>query len=496
MNGMDARFSAHWTDHFGRVLHEIEMELDALRSSLGRHLTDLEQRFEQAIDGLPPGSQHLVEPVREAFSLRMGTPMGPIPLGPRAVAIAAANVDKFVTDWLGNNGRLRRVEFDGRTMRSFEADLANVENHLRLLEQTARERARESADVLGQLLEDELAGLEHAREEREAVLDAVVGARADRDMTARLWEEQRRHAELLREAWEPIERILFESHDATASGVTVLRSIMERTMEGVARMHPELSWASDTDPPPPLRSEVRRRPGAQTSEQPRLGRDTDLIQELARSTLELERPAATESEPVEVELVAGEEVCERFQAGWESVGTVETTLGLLPLVGLLAAGGLAAASRLGFDMGVGTFALRAAFVLTAIWLIGFPIARGWRVSWAAWRPWPMRWRQTRQESIVRWDESGVFVADRQYPWLGVEAREGSWRDEHAEGRWLELSTGRGERLAFVCRSQMRDDEPADLRPEAAWELSRAALDELAHLSSVDDLDLVSRDLPQ
>ncbi len=209
-----------------RTFLGLEEDLDDLRDELGRQFEDYETRLEKLTGALPPWLEMHPASLRVLFSFEFAD--GAARLGPRAVAMSAAHVEKSILE-------LRDVE-EKETL-----DLAREEVIALLaeLESSARECALDADSQLGELLDSILIELEDQREADESTLRDLVtsgdlekGRQARREI-AELWEEQRVRALELKSAWEPIEALVFEGVDLTISGIEELRSLLHRTVEGL-----------------------------------------------------------------------------------------------------------------------------------------------------------------------------------------------------------------------------------------------------------------------
>lgn len=209
-----------------RTFLGLEEDLDDLRDELGRQFEDYETRLERLTGALPTWLEMHPASLRVLFSFEFAE--GAARLGPRAVAMSAAHVEKSILE-------LRDVE-DKESL-----DLARDEviGLLADLEASARECALDADSQLGELLDSILIELEDQREADESTLRELVtsgdlekGRQARREI-AELWEEQRVRAHELKTAWEPIEALVFEGVDLTISGIEELRSLLHRTVEGL-----------------------------------------------------------------------------------------------------------------------------------------------------------------------------------------------------------------------------------------------------------------------
>lgn len=209
-----------------RTFLGLEEDLDDLRDELGRQFEDYETRLDRLTGALPPWLEMHPASLRTLFSFEFAE--GAARLGPRAVAMSAAHVEKSILE-------LREVE-DKETL-----DLAREEVIALLLdlESSARECALDADAQLGELLDSILIELEDQREADESTLRELVTSgdlekgRQARKEIAELWEEQRVRARELKDAWEPIEALVFEGVDLTIAGIEELRSLLHRTVEGL-----------------------------------------------------------------------------------------------------------------------------------------------------------------------------------------------------------------------------------------------------------------------
>ncbi len=209
-----------------RTFLGLEEDLDDLRDELGRQFEDYETRLERLTGALPPWLEMHPASLRTLFSFEFAE--GAARLGPRAVAMSAAHVEKSILE-------LREVE-DKETLDEAREEVIAL---LGDLESTARECALDADSQLGELLDSILIELEDQREADESTLRELVTSgdlekgRQARKEIAELWEEQRNRARELKAAWEPIEALVFEGVDLTVSGIEELRSLLHRTVEGL-----------------------------------------------------------------------------------------------------------------------------------------------------------------------------------------------------------------------------------------------------------------------
>jgi hypothetical protein len=209
-----------------RTFLGLEEDLDDLRDELGRQFEDYETRLERLTAALPPWLEMHPASLRVLFSFEFAD--GAARLGPRAVAMSAAHVEKSILE-------LREVEDKEALDLAREGVIALLAD----LESSARECALDADSQLGELLDSILIELEDQREADESTLRELVtsgdlekGRQARREI-AELWEEQRVRAHELKAAWEPVEALVFEGVDLTISGIEELRALLHRTVEGL-----------------------------------------------------------------------------------------------------------------------------------------------------------------------------------------------------------------------------------------------------------------------
>ncbi|MEZ4461062.1 MAG: hypothetical protein R3E66_15330 [bacterium] len=253
-----------------RTFLGLEEDLDDLRDELGRYFADYEGRLETVTSRLPHWLELPPAEVRVLFAFEFEGSSAR--LGPRAVAMGAARVEQMIANL-----------HEDLSVESLDQQRQDALDQLERLERAAREQALDADAALSEMLDAILIELEERREADEIALrELVTTGDVDRGRQARkeiadLWEDQRARARELRDAWEPIEALVFEGIDATVAGVEELKSLVHRAVEGFggtahvadepehaseeARVTEKLAtqtateeWSRETEEPPPAPS--------------------------------------------------------------------------------------------------------------------------------------------------------------------------------------------------------------------------------------------------
>lgn len=215
---------------------ELIDELSAFEGRIGR----LEGRLPRWLE-LPPGS------IKSVFRFADDTVEPNALLGPRAVAMGAGRVERFVYDWLGADGEATNVRFDDAEAEALAAAHAGLHDYLDALREDTR-RTHEAADkTLNEWLDGVLSQLDMHREtDLDAIEQLVHEGEIGRGHSARqemadLWEEQRLKADELRNAWRPIEEHLEHGLDVTLEGIRELEQLAKRARDGLIGANPDLA---------------------------------------------------------------------------------------------------------------------------------------------------------------------------------------------------------------------------------------------------------------
>lgn len=452
------------------ALPEVDARLDDLRSTLGRAMSSYEAALDSAMAAVEPWAD-LAEDVEPIFCVELGE--GPVRIGPRAAAVAAADTEAFIRDWLDPEFSNLPANIDDAVGRSFQEDLRSLDARLDDVESSVRGATLDADDMLGARLDALLAALDDAREEAEATLRKRVASGdvepgdEQRVREARLWEEQRAAAAALRVAWEPLEQLAFAGAEETVGACGELRDILDGAVAALLEAVPELRpfagargkkkgariWRIErpaTNPP------SGRAPGSpsfdvddahritepidptRTEEYPRDFApvyDTDPPRHATPTPAPSRAPAPVPAQR-EVPFAFDEAVSRRVQR-WEQVARGEVfLLGAPPLLyfGFLAVTAamfrFGAASQNPFDRW--TWALPV-FVGLAAYCVVMPAFMGWRVRWDGLRPRIVRYEEHEERSVLQVDPEGLAVSATRIEFEGAISQ--IWRVQ-AERTWL------------------------------------------------------------
>jgi hypothetical protein len=222
----------------------VRVSLDKMREEL----TDALKAFEGRILGLsrqtPDWSVLDPEGVRDLFVLPVDGNLEEARLGPRSTAVAAAQLESFIVEWLSDDPPDDSP--DAQQLRAFSDDAHAFVETLEVIETTARQRTERAHRRLDAWRDSSLAELNELREsDIEAIqdliddgdLDSGHDARAER---ATIWEEQRERAAELTDFAATLHDLLEEGRERTLVGIQQLAELFERACEVLESRHPEL----------------------------------------------------------------------------------------------------------------------------------------------------------------------------------------------------------------------------------------------------------------
>lgn len=511
-----------------RELHQnLEGDLETLRSTLGHALNEYEGTLSDALDVLPGWANVDRAQVRELFAI---TNLGEdVMLGPRAVALAAARVEVFVDAWLG-----RGLDPDDPlplgSLERWSEDLAEVRVLLARVREESRGAAASAENTLGSKLDAVLASLEEAREEREEALleeverGNVAAGEAARKREAKLWEEQREKASVMRERWSPLEELVFIGIDSTIGGIDYLEGMVDAVADGMTQAFPDLDPKAarrgkrvrKITQPPPL--PTRRQEGSPSSVVDDARRETEPLDVFRTEELEREVEALVTSDllplvdeppplpavpprtkpapapPAPARPVATDhpnivydEAVFRVVTGWQEVQRAEQLLVLAPpavytafLFIWVLAYHVGIFDRNPFDAWNAALPL---FLGCASCLFLLPAILGWRVEWSAdWRPSVLRWQRKREDSVLRVAPDSLRLGESDVRWDLARGR--MFRSGKVERYWyLELSErGRTVELGAPATDLGAWEACQDVTPprKLAWHVSEETVLEIAH----------------
>jgi hypothetical protein len=235
-------------DILKRAIEGVEDDLD----DLGEQLYDDLERYDEAIalaaaalpSWLDVGASALRAPLR-LESADLGATM----LGPHAVGQAAAKVDAFVRDWLGEDGVVARPDL--RRTPGLEQEYERARDGLLGLLARADVEMTEHARAARAHFEawgDELLYELELRRKRDAeAIEALVAegtiepGRDTRSELAELWEEQRRKAAHLEERWVQVEELAERGEALGRAGLKELVALVEHVAARLAEGFPEVT---------------------------------------------------------------------------------------------------------------------------------------------------------------------------------------------------------------------------------------------------------------
>ncbi len=218
----------------------LEEDLEDLREELLGLLEDYETRLQRARLHLPRWLDLPGEVLRGHFELDGPGPLEGVLIGPRAVAMVAAEVEGFLGEWLGGEEpRAWADREDEKALEKLEGELTALRELTAEAQAVAETFADQGPLGLEQLLETIVFDLETRRETDVEALEVLIRdgeVEAGRDAQAEiaeLWEDQRRRVTQLQRVWDEFLAIHDEGIRRTLSGLEELSELVDRTREGI-----------------------------------------------------------------------------------------------------------------------------------------------------------------------------------------------------------------------------------------------------------------------
>jgi len=227
------------------VRSDLHDELDDLRDELGEALRSFEGRLRGLSRQTPEWSVVGPDDIRELFDLPIDGSYEEARLGPRAVAVAAAELERFIDHWLADEPP--ESSPDATQLREFSDDAHAFVETLEVIGTTARRRADHAHRRLDDWRDSSFAELNELREsDIEAIQDLIEEGDLESGHDARLeratvWEEQRDRAAELTDYATTLHNLLEEGRDRTVAGLRGLADLFNRTCDALESIHPELA---------------------------------------------------------------------------------------------------------------------------------------------------------------------------------------------------------------------------------------------------------------
>ncbi len=222
-----------------RTIAGIEEDLEDLRNDLADDLEDFEQRLRILSDSLPEWLQLSGSAIRKAFRFPETSPLPEGILGPRAVALAASEVETFIDTWFDTKDAALPRNFALLEVRDeFTAAANNTNTFLDDVCYAAKILANDAHNELEDLIDTVLYELENKRRTDVNALDSLVqegvldpGRDAQKE-TAEIWEEQRLYVDEINAAFDPLMDLVEEGLALTLRGVAELHALVDRATQG------------------------------------------------------------------------------------------------------------------------------------------------------------------------------------------------------------------------------------------------------------------------
>lgn len=227
------------------VRSDLHDELDDLRDELGEALRSFEGRLRGLSRQTPEWSVVGPGDIRELFDLPIDGSYEEARLGPRAVAVAAAELERFIDHWLAEEPP--ESSPDATQLREFSDDAHAFVETLEVIGTTARRRADHAHRRLDDWRDSSFAELNELREsDIEAIQDLIEEGDLESGHDARVeratvWEEQRDRAAELTDYATTLHNLLEEGRDRTLAGLHGLADLFNRTCDALESLHPELA---------------------------------------------------------------------------------------------------------------------------------------------------------------------------------------------------------------------------------------------------------------
>lgn len=235
-----------------RTILGVEEDLEDLRDDLADELQYYEERLRTLSDGLPEWLQLSGRTIRDAFRFPEDSPLPDGILGPRAVALAAADVESFILTWFEPDASQEPKNFALlETRDEFTRASHDTRAFLDDVFKSSKILANFAHGVLEDLIDTVLYELETKRRTDVNALDSLVqeGAldpgRDTQKETAEIWEEQRSYVEEVNAAFDPLMDLVDEGLALTQRGILELHALVERATQGRLGTSSESSYVSE-----------------------------------------------------------------------------------------------------------------------------------------------------------------------------------------------------------------------------------------------------------
>ena len=216
-------------------------DLDDLRGELVEDLEDFEARLNLLSQELPTWLNLPNASLRSPFKLPEPDRLDGILIGPRAIAVIAADVEDFVREWFGDDDTIPAWD-----RRDDDDAIARLQREYQLLEEllgatidACDDLATDGPLQLEQILESIVFELEARRETDVEALESLIQdgdikqGRSARAEIAALWEDQRRRVDELQRVWDDILNLHHEGISQTLEGLEELQQLSRRAQQGI-----------------------------------------------------------------------------------------------------------------------------------------------------------------------------------------------------------------------------------------------------------------------
>lgn len=228
-------------DILERTYMGVGEDLDEMRDELVEQFQQFESQFDELGDEMPDWLDLPDGALRDAFELPESSPAGDSLIGPRTVAVAAGDIESFVSEWLdgGDEMPVWNRRNDPEAISCLHDELRELEDELGAIERAVDELADEGPFQLEQTLESVVFELESQRETDVEALESLIqsgdldAGRDAREEIAELWEEQRRRVDRLRDLWDEVLNLHHRGTRKTLEGLSELRELLSRILEGL-----------------------------------------------------------------------------------------------------------------------------------------------------------------------------------------------------------------------------------------------------------------------
>ena len=235
------------------ALRGLEGDLDELRETLTRQMRQFEGGLKQHVAQMPVWLELPYGRVHQMVRFPQDGSFQGALLGPRAVALAAGEIEQFIRTWIGQGEELVDLEraLQPHVARPWGRDLSLLALYLDNMEHEAQAVMIAARTSLMHTREEIVAELEERRRADSEALEELVsrgdleqGNQARREI-AELWEEQRRRADTFSRRWEQLERHVEGGLDVTENGLDTLRELLENANTALSQAHPGASEEGD-----------------------------------------------------------------------------------------------------------------------------------------------------------------------------------------------------------------------------------------------------------